>query len=338
MIKGFFAGKANKPIIGLVVAALVVGGISAQASGVLNTPSGGYLLCVNSKTKVITHPGTTNCPKGSKKLTIGASGKDGKTLWNGEKDPENTLGSPGDIFINSVTKTLFGPKNLDGTWPAGVSMIGPTGATGPQGPGGGGPAGPAGATGASGVKITELSVCDGPDAGTVANELCKIGMTGPGSGKIFFVDYYDQYVGFDYLEAAPKSCEPLDATDWSSDISALVTGADMWAGRAVGKGQINTTAIMAAVNASTIANAPAAAYADGLTCGGKSDWFLGSLGEMKLMCDNLQGDAELLAGPYWSSSELDWGHLVWVQHFDSGTQDDYDKAAGRAFVRPVRSF
>jgi hypothetical protein len=78
VIKGFFAGKASKPIIGLLVAALVVGGISAQASGVLNTPSGGYLLCVNSKTKVITHPGTTNCPKGSKKLTIGASGKDGK--------------------------------------------------------------------------------------------------------------------------------------------------------------------------------------------------------------------------------------------------------------------
>ena len=327
MIKGFFAGKANKPIIGLVVAALVVGGISAQASGVLNTPSGGYLLCVNSKTKVITHPGTTNCPKGSKKLTIGASGKDGKTLWNGEKDPENTLGSPGDIFINSVTKTLFGPKNLDGTWPAGVSMIGPTGTTGATG-----------ATGASGVKITELSVCDGPDAGTVANELCKIGMTGPGSGIIFFVDYYDQYAGFDYLEAAPESCQPEDAMKWSSNTSVLVTGANMWAGRAVGKGQINTTAIMAAVNATTIANAPAAAYADGLTCGGKSDWFLGSLGEMKLMCDNLQGVGELAPGPYWSSSEADFAQFAWAQYFDLGSHDAVHKANTEAFVRPVRSF
>jgi len=319
------------------VAALVVGGISAQATGVLNTPSGGYLLCDNSKTKVITHPGTVNCPKGSKKLTIGASGKDGKTLWNGEKDPENTLGSPGDIFINSVTKTLFGPKNLDGTWPAGVSMIGPTGATGPQGPGGGGSAGPAGATGASGVKITELSVCDGPDAGTVANELCKIGMTGPGSGKIFFVDYYDQYAGFDYLEAAPKSCEEVNAIKWSSNTAVFVTGEDGWAARAVGKGQINTTAIMAAIPI-PIVDAPAAAYADGLTCGGKSDWFLGSLGEMKLMFDNLQGDGELIPGPYWSSSEVDFAHSVWVQYFDSGTQGDSQKANGRAFVRPVRSF
>lgn len=343
MLKKYTSLSNNKISLSLLILTLIVGGVTAQATGILNTPSGGYLFCVDSKTKVITHPGTTSCPKGSKKLTIGASGKDGKTLWNGEKDPENTLGSPGDIFINSVTKTLFGPKNLDGTWPAGISMIGPTGptgATGPQSPGGGGPAGPAGATGAtgaSGVKITELSVCDGPDAGTVANELCKIGMTGPGSGIIFFVDYYDQYADFDYLEAAPKSCEPENTMRWSSNTSAFVTGANGWAGRAVGKGQINTTAIMAAIPG-TIADAPAAAYADGLICGGKSDWFLGSIGEMKLMYDNLQGVGEFLAGPYWSSSEFNWEHLVWVQYFGEGYQHDNDKSNWPAFVRPVRAF
>ncbi len=338
MIKNLSSVSRNKSSIFLLVFALIVGGVGAQATGQLNTSSGGYLLCVNSKTKVITHPGTTNCPKGSKKLTIGASGKDGKTLWNGEKDPENTLGSPGDIFVNSVTKTLFGPKNLDGTWPVGVSMIGPTGATGPQGPGGGGSAGATGATGAtgaSGVKITELSVCDGPDAGTVANELCKIGMTGPGSGTIFFVDYYDQYAGFDYLEAAPNLCEaPIS---WSSGIESVpeVSG---WAARAVGAGETNTAAIKAAFETDT-EEINAAHYATDCSAGSKNDWFLGSLGEMKLMYDNLLGLGEFLDACYWSSSEFNEVE-AWYQFIDyvveigsiNGPKDF------PCYVRPVRAF
>ena len=125
---GLFTSRANRPVLGLLIIALLIGGISAQASGLLNSPSGGYLVCVNSTTKVVTHPGTSTCPKGSKKLVLGAqgvagadgisgaaglsgkdgaAGKDGKTLWNGVKDPESTWGAPGDMFINSLTKTLF---------------------------------------------------------------------------------------------------------------------------------------------------------------------------------------------------------------------------------------
>mgnify|MGYP006176789429 CR=1 FL=1 len=179
MLNNLSSVSRNKSSVFLLVLALIVGGVGAQATGLLNTSSGGYLVCVNSKTKVVTHPGTSSCPKGSKKLILGAQGaagangltgaagfsgkdgsdgKDGKTLWNGVKDPESTWGAPGDIFINAVTKTLFGPKNLDGTWPTGVSMVGPagatgvTGATGPGGASGGsGPAGAAGATGAAGA-------------------------------------------------------------------------------------------------------------------------------------------------------------------------------------------
>jgi hypothetical protein len=137
----------------------------------------------------VTHPSSSNCPKGYEKLILGvqgeagstgitgaagiagkdgADGKDGKTLWNGVKDPESTWGAPGDMFINATTKTLFGPKNLDGTWPVGVSMVGPAGATGltgAQGPGGSGPTGATGATGPVGAT--------GP-AGTA-------GLTGPSS-------------------------------------------------------------------------------------------------------------------------------------------------------------
>jgi hypothetical protein len=275
----------------------------------------------------------------------GAAGKDGKTLWNGVKDPESTWGAPGDVFINSATQTLFGPKNLDGTWPAGVSMVGPAGAagltgatgvagpSGPQGPGGSGPAGPqgpAGAAGSSGIAITQLSIC-----GASGTSLCKVGVQGPGGGTIFFVDYNDIYPTFNYLEAAPVSCEG-SSKSWSSSTSFSVAGASGWAARAVGRGQTNTTAIMAAVTATDIADAPAAAYADGLTCGSKTDWFLGSLGEMKLMYDNLQGVGGFLLDSYWSSTE-GAGGIAWFQDFYQGFQSTGGKATS-TFVRPVRAF
>ncbi len=39
--------------------------------------------------------------------------------------------------------------------------------------------------------------------GANGTSACKIGTKGPGGGWIFFVDYNDQFSGFDYLEAAP---------------------------------------------------------------------------------------------------------------------------------------
>jgi hypothetical protein len=77
MSKNFGAYSFNKLSVGLLAIALVIGGISAQASGVLNSPSGGYLICVNPKTNVVTHPGTSRCPSGSKRLILGAQGAPG---------------------------------------------------------------------------------------------------------------------------------------------------------------------------------------------------------------------------------------------------------------------
>jgi hypothetical protein len=340
----------NKIAFLILTLTLIVGGISAQANGILISKSGGYLVCVNSKTRVITHPAIATCPIGSQKLVLGAQGSpglngatglpgkdgrdgtDGNTLWNGAKDPENTLGAPGDMFINSVTKTLFGPKNLDGSWPLGVSMVGPAGPSGPQGPGGSGPSGatgPAGAAGSSSLAITQVSIC-----GVDGASLCKVGAQGPGGGTIFFVDYNDQYAGFNYLEAAPASCESV--LTWSSNWSISVHAANGWAARAVGRGQTNTTAILAAVAAGSIADAPAAQYADALTCGSKTDWFLGSLGEMMLMHDNLQGIGEFANNSYWSSSENNAGY-AWNQYFSAGMYNVGAKT-NEIFVRPVRAF
>lgn len=352
--KRFNSRKVTSIVVTLLI---LVSGVSANATGVFNTPSNGYLVCVNAKTKVVTHPGTSSCPKGSKSLLLGAQGipgltgatglpgingkdgrdgKDGKTLWNGVKDPESIWGAPGDMYINSVTKTLFGPKSVDGVWPLGVSMVGPkgdqgpiglTGPMGPQGPGGSGPQGPAGATGASSLKITEQSIC-----GAGGMSLCKVGSIGPGGGWIFFVDYYDQYSGFNYLEAAPSSCEARRA--WSSARSS-VSAVEGWAGRAVGAGLTNTAAIKAVFTSDNSTN-NAAYFASACSAGSKSDWFLGSLSEIKLMYDNLQGVGGFVEDVYWSSSGRN-ANDAWGQYFIDGGQR-YNNTGNLYYVRPVRAF
>jgi hypothetical protein len=175
----------RKKSITLIATALLLIGVTANAAETPKDSHRYHVICVDLKTKKITYGGDANTSGcNSSSFTVvstsglaaasikgldglnglngkdGRDGKDGKTLWNGVNDPEVSWGTPGDMFINGTTKTLFGPKALDGTWPAGVSMVGPkgdqgpiglTGATGPQGPGGSGPAGPTGATGATGA-------------------------------------------------------------------------------------------------------------------------------------------------------------------------------------------
>jgi hypothetical protein len=169
----------------------------------------------------------------------------------------------------------------------------------------------------------------------------KIGDTGPGGGHIFFVDYNDQYADFNYLEAAPVSCE-VQRT-WSSANTA-VTAARGWAAQAVGQGQANTNAIRAVFTTDTASN-NAAQYADALTDGvpvgcvtSKDDWFLGSLGEMMLMYTNLRqaGVGGFSSVDYWSSSEAG-AFTAWSQDFYNGYQYNLGKL-NPGSVRPVRAF
>ena len=85
----------------------------------------------------------------------GTNGTNGTAVLNGITNPAAGTGVNGDFYINTATNTLFGPKT-NGTWPAGVSLVGPqgaTGATGPQGPSGAtGAQGPIGLTGAAGPQ------------------------------------------------------------------------------------------------------------------------------------------------------------------------------------------
>jgi hypothetical protein len=363
---------------------LIVGGISAQAAGILNSAAGGYLVCVNSKTKVITHPGTQKCAKGNKPLVIGAQGTtgitgatglsgkdgrdgaDGKTLWNGVKDPENSWGAPGDMFINATTKTLFGPKDLVTGWPQGVSMIGAVGAagatgpSGPQGPGGSGPAGPAGPVGPAGSSAPVVT------GSNCISSKCtyKIGETGPGGGLIFFVDYNDQYAGFNYLEAAPTDgvFDASAATGvWATTVAncgaarnascqaysiytetgvALATTKGLH--RGLFGGQAATTAILArhsgvalSLFAAGVADSYTAPSFNGVT---KSDYYLPTKDELELMQKNLNnvGIGGFVDNGYWSSSEGSVGY-AYYQFLSGGDFGALGKNT-TYYVRPVRAF
>jgi hypothetical protein len=61
----------------------------------------------------------------------GPAGDDGRTILSGEVAP-TTEGEDGDFYIDTVTDMLYGPKDA-GSWPAGVSLVGPTGPAGPAG-------------------------------------------------------------------------------------------------------------------------------------------------------------------------------------------------------------
>ncbi len=76
----------------------------------------------------------------------------GNKILYGRFNPYSSTGVAGNFFINYSTHTLFGPKNIDNSWPAGVSMIGPQGPMGPTGvTGATGATGSTGATGATGA-------------------------------------------------------------------------------------------------------------------------------------------------------------------------------------------
>lgn len=79
----------------------------------------------------------------------GPEGPAGNTIQYGARDPLPGDGLPGDSWINTATNKLFGPKSPAGTWPAGVSLIGPQGPQGAQGIMG--PQGPQGIQGIQGI-------------------------------------------------------------------------------------------------------------------------------------------------------------------------------------------
>ena len=165
--------------------------------------------------------------------------------------------------------------------------------------------------------------------GTFIPTTYKIGSRGPGGGWIFYVDLYDQYPGFTYLEAAPTD---IAAVPWCDNIDTSIPAVAGWAAKGVGKGKANTTAMLG------VCSSGAANAADLYLTATKSDWFLPSLGELKLMYNNLleAGVGDFAGNFYWSSTE-NYSHYAWIQTFITGDQSYYNKS-GTIAVRPARAF
>ena len=123
---------------------------------------------------------------------------------------------------------------------------------------------------------TTLDVNGTVTATTFSNGLYKVGDTGPGGGTIFFVDRFNEYADFTYLEMAPTTTHLYRLWAQTSLQSTAVTGADS---KALGGGYQNTIDIVAQGN--TSAATCAAKYCDALVTGGQSDWYLPSLGELE---------------------------------------------------------
>ncbi len=202
-----------------------------------------------------------------------------------------------------------------------------------------------------------LAGCGGTtDSGTsraasapqVAAGVCgTVGATGPGGGKIFYVDM-SRPAGSQCFEVAPGG--------WSggSDPGArwvVGCGETNISGTAVGMGtgEANTTAIVGLCATSGIA----ARLADNYAGGSQTDWFLPSRDELNLVCKYVRGQPTKVgeqyglcarngtlhdgfaADLYWSSSRSRSG--AWAQFFNTGKQLD-SAQAGSFRVRPVRAF
>ena len=104
----------------------------------------------------------------------GPAGTNGNGVLNGSLAPSNLQGNDGDFYINTSTNTIYGPK-ANGSWPAGVSLVGPAGpigATGLQGPQGlQGPAGSTGLTGPAGATGPQGPAGNGFQNGSALNQL-----------------------------------------------------------------------------------------------------------------------------------------------------------------------
>lgn len=61
----------------------------------------------------------------------GLAGTPGSKIYSGSANPLAATGIAGDYYFNTTTRTIFGPKNADDTWPAGTVLL--QGATGAQG-------------------------------------------------------------------------------------------------------------------------------------------------------------------------------------------------------------
>jgi len=179
----------------------------------------------------------------------------------------------------------------------------------------------------------DLSALNGASASPTATsspspKVYSIGDTGPAGGIVFYDAGNSTTYGWRYLE-----CATSDFTaSWYGGSLTVTTGT------AIGTGQANTTAIIAAGGTST---SYAALSCKNLTTGGYTDWFLPSREELGLLYTNLKTASlgNFSDGDYWSSSQYGYGNEYYVGFlsgptaYGSVTSPTYPE-----YVRAIRAF
>jgi hypothetical protein len=171
--------------------------------------------------------------------------------------------------------------------------------------------------------------------------VCAVGDTGPGGGKVFYVQASGTFAcgatlssTCKYLEAAPTSGTAAwtDATyEWSGNTSEAI-GADAQ-GTAIGTGYRNTQAMVTQSSTAGRAGTVSRAYRGPNSL---SDWYLPSQDELNQMYVNKNAIGDFSTDFYWSSSEYG-DDSVWVQDFSLGLQGAGLKNL-TLYMRPVRAF
>lgn len=163
----------------------------------------------------------------------GTNGTNGNSVLSGSSNPLSGVGVDGDFYINTSSWEIFGPK-ASGTWPGGISIIGPDGIDGDPGADGNsilsGVGAPSGGTGQDGDFYIDINDWDlyGPKttgAWTLATSL--IGPTGAvgstGSAGTAGVDGANAYVYTAYADDASGTNYILVS---SNDVTASLTTFD----------------------------------------------------------------------------------------------------------------
>ena len=180
------------------------------------------------------------------------------------------------------------------------------------------------ATGSATVTQTSAAVTCATGAG--ATGTCVLGATGPGGGKVFYVND-SAATGSRYLEAAPNTWSGIgeDPTiAWCNVKTSITTGLEIGAGR-------TNTDNMVAGCVSGAANSVRE-----YTGGGLTNWFLPSKDELNRLFTQRAVVGGFAADIYWSSSQNSAGN-AWIQYFDTGSPNDFNKLDTYR-VRPVRAF
>ena len=162
---------------------------------------------------------------------------------------------------------------------------------------------------------------------TVATVSYNIGDTGPAGGTIFYVNTDSAIVDWTYLEAAPSDF-PVKYR-WGDSTTSVTTGT------AIGTGESNTAAIVAAMEAANFTQDYAAKACANYTLGGKDDWFLPSKDELNKLYEQKE-NLGFVNDYYLSSSEFIESH-AWSQDFSNGSRSTTNKATDD-HVRAVRAF